>query len=160
MGRRGPPKTPTNVLKWRGSWRGDERQCEPQAPPGDTESSITLSSDAQIKWDDLLPRLDAMGVLGSIDGYALARYCETYALWVTTKEYLILMGTTQTIKDAKTGVYEVRAFPQVAILTKLESALSRLEQNFGLTPSARANLAITPNKGAAQGRNRFFAKNE
>jgi len=159
MGKRGPKKTPTAVLKLRGSWRAEERKGEPQPERGAARmhSPMPLTKDAHRMWRRLVPLLDTMGVLGKTDANALARYCETWVLWVQAKDWLVENGTTFPVRNADGKVIDVKAFPQVAMVTKFESALSRLEQQFGLTPSARAGLSVDGKKDES-GKTRFFQK--
>ena len=55
MGKRGPTRTPTSVLKLRGSWRAKTRGDEPTPQEGVPESPDWLSEDEQSVWDRLTP---------------------------------------------------------------------------------------------------------
>ena len=72
MGKRGPPPTPTNVLKRRGSWRGNRNPGEPRPEPGRPRCPSWLGDYAKAAWRHLVPMLDRMAVLTKVDCNALA----------------------------------------------------------------------------------------
>lgn len=72
-------------------------------------------------WERLSGMLQEMGVLSCVDTFAFARYCVYTVLWL--KE-LGNPGRTE------------------ATLERYANQLARLENSFGLTPSARASMAI------------------
>jgi phage terminase small subunit len=122
MGKRGPKPTPTAKLQLRGSWRGNIRKKEPvplnnSAP----ECPEWLNGEARNAWEKIAPQLSAMGCLENIDGFPFSRYCVYMVLWL--KE----LGNPARSE---------------ATLDKYANQLNRLEQSFGLTPSARTNIAV------------------
>lgn len=144
MGRRGPPKTPTSVLALRGSWRAAKRTQEPKPDRAKPTCPTWLPAEAKAKWREIVPQLHAMGVLTKIDRGALARYCQTWALWRTCIDFLNQRGTAHPIKNSRGVVTGVRSYPQLRQANQLAEQLGRLEREFGLTPSARADLAVQP----------------
>ena len=48
------------------------------------------------------------------------------------------------IKDDRGKLKCLQQVPQVAIANKLAQALTRLEQEFGMTPSARSRINVQP----------------
>ncbi len=62
------------------------------------------------------------------------------------------------LKDEEGKIKYVAPWPQVSIANKLAQQLTRLEQEFGLTPSARARLQLSPAKKepTAHDKGRFF----
>jgi len=134
MGKRGPAKTPTNILKLRDAWRGKRRKGEPQPQPHGTSCPRSLSQGAKAVWRRLAPQLAAMNLLGKTDREALARYCEYVSFW---------QEVTAAISQHKLAVLAKNSNAAWGLRASLQLAdvLLRLEQQFGLTPSARANLA-------------------
>ena len=63
MGRRGPPPTPTPMLKLRGSWRADVNRAEPQPEMGKPKCPDWIDVYAKAAWKQLVPQLEQMGVL-------------------------------------------------------------------------------------------------
>ncbi len=108
-------------------------------------------------WDHLLPMLDGMGVLTRVDGNALARYCRLWSRWRKAEEFIDGKGEMYPLKDDKGGVKCFMQWPQVAIANKLAQQLTRLEQEFGMTPSARSRIQIERWTGEKDhGKARFF----
>lgn len=141
MGERGPPPTPTGILKIRGSWRGN-RKAQASSPERTLPRRPKwLDPHARAAWRQLVPLLDAMGVLDAIDGKALARYCTLWGRWRKAEEFLAKHGETHLAKDAAGNVLGLRNYPQVRTASVLAEQLLRLEQHFGMTPSARARIA-------------------
>ena len=143
MGKRGPRPTPTAVLKLRGSRRAELNRNEPKPEPGVPDPPEMLDEEGLAVWDQLVPQLDAMGVLTRIYGLALSRYCVIWSQWVKATQFIQQNGTTYPIKDNDGKVKCFVQFPQVAIMHKTAQALLRLEAEFGLTPSARTRLDMT-----------------
>src|SRR5438128_2703762 len=81
MGLRGPPATPTNILKARGSWRGKLNPREPRPEPGMPKCPRHLSAAAKKVYRTLCRELDKMGILAKCDGAQLERYAEDLVLW-------------------------------------------------------------------------------
>lgn len=116
----GKQPTPTETLKLRGSWRGKVRKREPK-PTGTPICPSWLNGEAKKIWKRHVPGLVKTGVMKKIDGFAFARYCLYSVLWL--KE-LSNPGRTE------------------ATLERYANQLYKLEQGFGLVPSARARLEV------------------
>jgi len=142
MGKRGPSKTPTAILKVRGSRWANDRPAEPKPPAAKPICPAFLSAAAKSAWKNLAPQLDEMGVLSRIDRNALARYCESWARWKACAEFIQQYGETYKQLDNDGNVKAVLPWPQVASYGRLAEQLLRLEVQFGLTPSARADLQV------------------
>jgi len=150
MGKRGPQPTPTATLKHRGSWRADTRGDEPKAD-GKPRQPAWLPPKAKAVWQQLIPRLEGMGVLAAVDRNALARYCMLFARWRECEEFIAEHGAVR-VKDGN-----VTEWPQVARAGSLADKLLKLEQHFGMTPSARASLSVASNQPKDDGnKSRFF----
>jgi P27 family predicted phage terminase small subunit len=142
MGRRGPPPTPTKILEMRGSRRANKREGEPDPPAGRPRCPSWLDAEAKACWRQLVPDLEAMGILGRIDQKPLARYCQLWARWRRAEEFIQKHGEAYPLKDERGQVKCLVQFPQVAIAHKLSLALSRIEAEYGMTPSARARINV------------------
>jgi len=166
MGARGPAPTPTKILQMRGS-RWPERLGinEPLPEAGAPTCPSWLPTDAKAAWKQLAPVLLDMGVLTKADRLALARYCRLFMRWRRAEDFLDKHGEVYPIRKVVTDrdgnerveVVGSAPFPQVAIAAKLADQLLRLEQNFGLTPSARSRIQVPgKSKDADDGKSRFF----
>ena len=140
MGERGPAPTPTPILKMRGSWRAKRNKRQPKSATGRPMCPQWIDARAKSAWKVLVPQLEAMQVLTKVDRNALTRYCQVFATWRHHQEFINKHGTVYPVKDAEGKPAGFKEFPQVAIAMKLADQLLRLEQQFGLTPAARARL--------------------
>ncbi len=151
MGARGPAPTPTAVLKLRGSWLAKDRTGEPEPSHDRPRCPAWLDSCAKNLWRRLIPQLEAMGVLGTCDRNAVARYCLTFSKWRRAETFLMKHGDTATVRG------ELKPYPQVKMAMALADQLLKLEREFGLTPSARARLAKPKdNPNENRGKSRFI----
>ncbi len=159
MGRRGPPPTPTESLKLRGSTLVTKRRqrSETKGPSGIPTCPDWLDGDGKTMWKTLVPLLEGMAVLTRIDGNALARYCRLWSRWRKAESFIDQHGEMYPLKDDSGKVKYMQQWPQVAIANKLAQQLTRLEQEFGMTPSARSRIQIERRSGEKDhGKARFF----
>ena len=159
MGKRGPAPTPTPILKLRGSKRVTRKReaREVSAPAGTPDRPDWLDDDARKAWDELVPMLEGMGVLTRVDGNALARYCRLWSRWRRAEAFIDQHGEMYPLKDDSGNVKYFQQWPQVAVAGKLALQLTRLEQEFGMTPSARARIQLAPKtQEAGRDKARFF----
>ena len=145
MGKRGPAPQPTKMKILRGNpGKRPLNKHEPQPPPGTPRCPSWLGKVAKAKWRELAPKLSAAGVLTCLDGDALTCYCRIWSRWKRAEEYIETHGTVVEIAYRQGGTKSLRAIPQVAIAHSLLQLLNRYQQEFGLTPSARARLHVSP----------------
>ena len=150
MGRRGPIPTPTPILKLRNSRALYNRPNEAKADERKPRCPTWLPDDAKGVWARVAPRLEKMDLLSITDGEALTRYCRMVAHWRRCVEFLEKNGDVYAKKDKRGKGESIVEFPQVRMERMLNDSLLRLEQHFGLTPSARAHLAQQSNAPPAQ----------
>lgn len=144
----GPPPTPTEILRLRGSWRANARKGEPHASPRRPKMPPWLDADAKIIWRKAVVLLGEMHVLCAIDQVALARYCTLVAWWLRSSKTVNSEGFTTPLCNRE-GVELGRGSSadfKVAMIVSAE--LGRIEQQFGLTPSARARLTLADSEQA------------
>lgn len=171
MGKRGPPPTPTAILKLRGSWRAGLNPDEPRPPRGKPRMPGHFTGELRSLWRRLTGQLDECGLLTQIDWAQLERWCVYFLRWRQCEQFLAANGTTYPVKNddpsnyigriddkSKTAVVGFKEYPQVRESHRLDRALKQIEDRFGLTPSARARLRAAPAEAAepAAGKSRFF----
>ena len=146
MGARGPARVPTAVLAARGSTliRKGRGAGEVQGPAGRPTRPSWLDVDGRKVWTQTAKMLGEMGILTRIDGRSLARYCVLFVEWRRAAEFVSKNGQVYPQKDDKGNVMGVKPWPQFDSLMKLSASLNRIEQQFGMTPAARANIQCNP----------------
>jgi P27 family predicted phage terminase small subunit len=137
MGARGPKPKPTAVKKAQGTYRADRAPANEPTAAGRPACPDWLTDDASREFDRLATLLGEMGVLGTIDANALARYCTSWVRWRQSVQMLERAGDT--VEGAQGGV---RTSPYVAIARDLGAELQRLEQSLGMNPSARSRIEV------------------
>ena len=99
-----------------------------------------LDKEAKVVWRYIVPQLEGLGLLSKADRNALTRYCQHYSRWMKAEMFLQQHGEIYPLKDEKGSVRCFLPWPQVSIAHKLGQSLTKLEQEFGLTPSARTRI--------------------
>lgn len=125
MGKRGPQKVVTKKLEARGSRLVKDRIDEPvYGLTSGLEPPTGLGDEGKKQWNRLLSILGKQGVLTDGDLTAFERYCFMWDYWK---------------KETKQPNFSL------AVVLKIEEKLSKLEQQFGLTPASRPNIKATKN---------------
>lgn len=142
MGQRGPQPLPTALLELRGSWKAKKREAEPSAL-GTPTCPDWLPDEGKALFRKLTKQLKDLNILGAIDQQALGRYCMIWLRWREAETKIRENGLVDTkfSKDYKDS--KDKTSPYVAIADSAAEKLLRLEQNFGMTPSARASLGVS-----------------
>jgi len=147
MGRRGPKPTPKNILAMRGSWRANLAADTLDAPNDRPRCPNWLSKEAKKQWRQLVKELEKLGLLSSVDWRAMARYCHVWADWCELEQWIAEHGRVCPVKDKDGNTTRLAAWPQTKLAADRLQQLSRLEAEFGLTPSSRSRIT-TPKKKA------------
>jgi P27 family predicted phage terminase small subunit len=159
MGLRGPKPLPTALKVARGTYRPDRAASnEPQATGRPTCPSW-LNADARKEFRRVVKMLTKMGVVGQIDGNALARYASTWVRWRQAVQTIEKSGTEVAVfRDAEGRVKAMNVSPLTNVARSLAEELGRLEQAFGMTPSARSRIEVSPANvvADANAKARFF----
>ena len=150
MGKRGTPRTPTAILKLRGSDLVSSRANEPDALAGDLEAleSVSSSDEATRIFKRLAKSLQAMRVLGSQDATALSILASTLAKGENAARQVFESGGD--VIDSPHGKI-VNPWSKIRDAA-LESSFKMLKE-FGLTPATRSNVEA---KGAEFDALKFF----
>ena len=140
------PKTPTNLLRLRGSdkvnpGRMKKRENEPQPEKGQGEPPAWLSPRGRRQYRKLSRITAAMNVLTISDHAALALLCDAYDDYWKAGEALQEHGITYKIKNRE-GIELLKVNPAASVKAdawrRVQTGLSK----FGLDPSSRANLSV------------------
>jgi P27 family predicted phage terminase small subunit len=140
MGKRGPPRTPTEILKARGSKKAKGRapSVGPTPERKAPKRPAWLTPEAVEVWDHTVPILQQMGILTVADGPTIARYCQSYVDWVASDAEIRKEGAWYQMPNGMK-----RPHPAVRMRTEYARVLKECEDRLGLTPSARSSLNVT-----------------
>lgn len=155
MGKRGPRPTPTSILSARGSWRARTRPNEPRPETKRPPCPRRLGKAQRSVWSQLIKMLFAARVVTEWDRYGMERYCDLLVQYRGVADTLNRVGMTFE-EEGSQGQTQLKARPEVAIQKTLVSALLKLEQEFGLTPSARARIVVDVPEREENDKARFF----
>jgi P27 family predicted phage terminase small subunit len=100
-----------------------------------------LELEAKEEWSRIAPKLERLGLLSEVDGAALAGYCQAYARWAQAEQSISVQGMTA---EASSGWKQQAA--EVSIALKYLAVVKGFCAEFGLTPSARARMAMPGEK--------------
>lgn len=100
-----------------------------------------LDDIAADEWDRIVDELIELGLMTNVDVSALGVYCDCYSKYVQATKKLEETGLTTEFTN-KSGATNVVPSPYVNIQNKYGDMLKKYLTEFGLTPSARAKLAI------------------
>ena len=153
MGLRGPAPKPTAQRKAEGNpSRRPLPENEPEYRLGVPECPSHLGEEARAEWDRIAPMLDSAGVLTEADYMALANLCQAY---VTMQKAQVQLDKTGLLMKTATGY--VQQSPLIGIVNSSMHQITRLCQEFGLTPASRTRIAADPALAASSrdGKNRM-----
>jgi len=157
MGRRGPVRTPTVKLALHDSHLARSRsKTEPQPETTKPRTATKLNSTERRIYNTTCKLLATMDLQAEPDGNAIARYAKNVVRYNMISAWVKEHGDTYPVherhSDGTKTLIGVKRFPQSQIMVEMEMILLRLEREFGLTPSARAGLAIEKPKEAPRKR--------
>jgi len=98
------------------------------------------------KWQEVVPKLVGMGVMTNADIDTIARYCTMYEQFVKYLDQVRRGLDVLVIRDDSGKVKYMQSTPAATMLTKLAASMLRIEQEFGLTPSARSGISAAQEK--------------
>lgn len=97
----------------------------------------TLAGEARAEWQRIVPQLELMGIVSTVDRAVLIRYCTAWADWCDLDRLLRASGLLiQGRRDAL-----VRN-PLTLLRSEAERTLAELGKELGLTPNARLRAGL------------------
>ena len=145
MGKRGPRPQPTALKVARGNpgkRKINRREPKPSRDIGDIPE--WLDPGGRECWAEVVPQLDALGVLTRIDRQALIAYCDTWSRYKAAVDFIRKHGEVIPVLGEDGKLKYMHQVPQVAIAAKLQAIILRYQQEFGLTPSSRGGIVAAP----------------
>jgi len=137
----GPPPKPTALRALEGDRSKRKRKKDRTPAKGTPVAPTTLDREAAAEWRRVVPKLAEIGMLSKVDRAGLAEYCRVWSM---------LQRCHQTLKDEGDYLMSLKGhqYPHPAgqMMVKLSSVLRAYLSEFGLTPAARARLAVEVNE--------------
>ena len=141
MGKRGFPPKPTAIRLLEGN--AGKVKINPDEPKPrilpEYDPPEDLPEQGKIIWKALSTELIRIGLLSVVDLEAFYRYIK-YMLEYREMDVKIDDKYVINIKNADGSVKYVMQNPYLTIRNRAATEMSRLEQQFGMTPSARARM--------------------
>lgn len=120
---------------------------------------IEQNAEAKAIWYKITSELKDMKLLHTADLNALIRYCYASIEWRIANDFIMEKGTkypvydTREVKefDSQSGKYVTKVknilrawkmYPEVGQASRLRMELLKIEQEFGMTPIARARIGL------------------
>lgn len=146
MGKRGPKPEPTvlKIAKGNPGKRAINKR-EPKPPSDGIEPPEYLAGKSLEKWHEVVPQLKMMGVMTDADVEVIARYCTMHEQWLKYLDQVRRGLDVLVIRDESGKVKYMQSTPAATMLMKLATSMLRIEQEFGLTPSARTGIVAQTN---------------
>ena len=143
MGKRGPTPTPTETLRRQGRYRQDRRKHEPTAPSAGSKKPQWVKGLAAKHWRQIAPLLIEAKLLTVLDTIALGLLCDALAEYLEAGEIIEAAAKCGQVKFISvTDKGNVIQHPVVGVRNKAWERVIKLARQFGMTPSARAGMAI------------------
>ena len=132
MGERGP--VPIPHARRRNKRLSTGKRVAVAAP----EMPDDFDGEAAAEWERIVPAIETMGLLATLDRGVLIRYCRGWADWIDLDEKLLATGLL--VKGARAGGL-VRN-PLWMMRSDIEATLRELGKQLGLTPAARLRAGV------------------
>ena len=131
MGERGP--VPIPHARRRNKRLSTGKRIEVAAP----EMPDDLDGEAAAEWERIVPEIEAMGLIATLDRGVLIRYCRGWATWLDLDQKIRDIGLL--VQGARDGM--VRN-PLWMMRSDVEATLEALGKQLGLTPAARLRAGV------------------
>lgn len=142
MSRGGRPPKPVELKVIEGNPGKRRLVAPPKAPPSRPRCPSWLSDYAKTEWRRVVPVLDGLGLLTTIDRSTLAAYCESVA---TFKAATAIVADKGVLVQGRKG--EAVKNPALQVQRDAARNIAQFSSMFGLSPSDRVRL--TGNVNAA-----------
>lgn len=136
MGERGKVAEPDNVRFLKGNPQKRPPKTRLKLPPKAPPAPSWLMAEAKAEWNRIVPGLDRMGVLATVDRAMLATYCSAWARFVQAEQQLKKDGlfSDRNDRSAKHPLWQV--------WREAATQIRELAKELYLTPTARLRSEI------------------
>jgi P27 family predicted phage terminase small subunit len=117
-------------------------QNEPKPAPIAPDCPEWLCDDAKAEWARICPQLERLGLLTQVDMAAMVGYCESWAQYKKSMEFLHKHGEVYPIKNEDGSIKYLQQVPQVSIANKALGNIRAAASQIGLSPSDRGRIEV------------------
>jgi len=136
----GPKTKPTKLKQLEGDIHKERwNPNEPQPKVSRPRCPQNLSDEARKEWRRIVPELEALGLLTTIDRAALAAYCAAWGRFIEAEKVIKEKGSLY-----KTANGNVIISPMLSVANRAMEQMRVFGAEFGLTPSSRTRISATP----------------
>lgn len=133
MGRRGPIAQPDGVRAVRGNPGGRSAPERVTASPGVPSPPTWLSREARAEWRRIVPDLDRLGVLSTLDRGSLSTYCSAWAQFVKAEQ---MLQDDDLVAERRAGNGPAK-HPAWQVWREAATTVATLAKELFITPSSR-----------------------
>ncbi len=151
---RGRKPKPTHIKALENNPGKKKIKEDPDMSSGLPSPPSHLDKYANQEWNRLASGLHAAGLLYEAYSAVFAAYCQAFSRWRVAEEGIQKAAKAGGMPSAITALSSkgtLSKHPLVRISEEASRAMTKYAAEFGLTPSARARLAIDPGKGKKGG---------
>jgi len=136
-------KPKPTVLKVLEGNRGHRPLNKNEPKPKKSKSSLPswVNDEAKKEWNRLIPELERLGLLTTLDQASLIACCQCWGRFVEAEKYL---KNNDTVFITENGY--MQQVPQVGMAQKYLKLYLSFMAEFGLSPSSRTRINLSPDK--------------
>jgi|TARA_B100001939_G_C16775064_1_gene544386 P27 family predicted phage terminase small subunit len=155
---RGRKKTPTVLKEMMGTARADrlvDNEMTADLVLQLPEAPEFLSEIGTKEWYKITSQLFNLKMLHEVDLSLILAYCNEMATYIECEMKLKEIGRVDTFKNTNGDIVRTQAKPYVKMKNDALNNALKLAANFGITPSARANISAPVTTNNTQINNYF-----
>jgi P27 family predicted phage terminase small subunit len=155
---RGRKKTPTVLKEMMGTARADrlvDNEMTADLVLQLPEAPEFLSEIGTKEWYKITSQLFNLKMLHEVDLSLILAYCNEMATYIECEMKLKEIGRVDTFKNTNGDIVRTQAKPYVKMKNDALNNAIKLAANFGITPSARANISAPVTTNNTQINNYF-----
>jgi P27 family predicted phage terminase small subunit len=140
----GPPKIPTNLKMWRGTYRPDRsnlREPQPAIEIPSCPKVVRQDKEAWKEWRRMSRELRQLGLVTALDRAALSAYCLLWSRWIDAEAKVREKGSV--VRGSEGPVMN----PYLRVASRTLDGLKAILLEFDMTPSSRSRVSANPVAG-------------
>lgn len=136
----GPPPKPTALKALAGNpGKRALNGAEPRPSADIPEPPVTLKGEGRAEWRRIVPELARLGLVTKVDRAYLVAYCSAWGIFEAARVAMVEHGPLVNGRDGN-----LVKNPAAQIMRDAADLMIKFGARFGLSPSDRTRLAISP----------------